>query len=284
MTSKRALAVVGATGAAIALLLAGEVLVARGRTYLSAVDFRVDRTVGPDPGDRAAFELRVLGDSTAAGVGTDSAADALPVLLAERVADRLGRAVHVVGLGVSGARTADVRQGQLPAVGGDVDALVIVVGSNDVIHVTPPSRLRAQTRALVEDAVADGVPVVLGGIPRFAGVTAFAQPLRAVSDGYAAIQRRRQREAVSRVRGPDTARRQASPGPLGVERIPGPLGVERSETIKFVDIAALASPRFVGKPEAFSSDEFHPSVVGYGFWADALAPAVVATVSAPATP
>lgn len=255
VTSKRAFTVVGATGALIVVLLAGEIIVARGRTYLVDVDFRVDRTVGPETGDAAPFELRVLGDSTAAGVGTDTAAESLPVLLAERVSQRLGRTVHVVGLGVSGARTADIGQQQLPDVGDDVDALVILVGSNDVIHVTPPSRLQAQTLTLVEDVTADGMPVVLGGIPRFAGVTAFAQPLRAVSDGYAAIQRERQREAVSQVPG-----------------------------ATFVDIAALASPRFVGRPEAFSSDEFHPSTIGYAFWADALAPAVVAAARAPSAP
>lgn len=232
----------------VALLLVGEVTVARSRAYLVDVDFRVDRTVGPQQRDRAPLELRVLGDSTAAGVGTDSAAESLPVLLAERVAQRLDRPVHVLGLGVSGARTADVRQRQLPDLGDDVDALVIVVGSNDVIHGTPPWRLRAQTRALAEDAAASGVPVVVGGIPRFAGVTAVPQPLRAVTDGFAAIQRDAQQEAV--------------------EQVPGTV---------YVDIAALASPRFVGRPEAFSSDEFHPSTVGYGFWADALAPAVVAT-------
>jgi lysophospholipase L1-like esterase len=43
-----------------------------------------------------------------------------------------------------------------------------------------------------------------------------------------------------------------------------------------VDLAAEASPRFLDTPEATSSDGFHPSPIGYGFWADALAPAVTA--------
>jgi lysophospholipase L1-like esterase len=45
--------------------------------------------------------------------------------------------------------------------------------------------------------------------------------------------------------------------------------------VVFVDLAEQASPRFLGVPEATSPDGFHPSPVGYGFWADALAPAVV---------
>jgi lysophospholipase L1-like esterase len=251
VTPKRALAVVGATGAALALLLLGQVVLARGRTYLVNVDFTIDRTIGPDLGSADPFELRVLGDSTAAGVGTTAVADALPVLVAERVAERIGRQVHVVGHGVSGARTADVRGEQLARLDDDTDAVVIVVGSNDVVHLTPTPRLQDQTRDLLEAAQGTGAPVVLGGIPRFAGVGALARPLRDVTDRFAGIQREAQRRAAAQVEG-----------------------------AVFVDIAALASPRFAGRPEAFSSDAFHPSAVGYGFWADALAPAVVSATKA----
>jgi lysophospholipase L1-like esterase len=124
------------------------------------------------------------------------------------------------------------------------------VGSNDVLHLTPTPRLQDQTRDLLEAAAATGTPVVLGGVPRFAGVTALARPLRDVTDGFAGVQREAQRRAATQVDG-----------------------------AVFVDIAALASPRFAGRPEAFSGDEFHPSAVGYGFWADALAPAVVTAVT-----
>lgn len=244
----RVLGLLAITASAVAALVLGEIVLARGRTYLVDVAFTVDRTVGVDGRDREPLELRVLGDSTAAGVGAGNAADALPSLIAERVAQRLRRPVHVVGVGTSGARTADVRRAQLDMVR-DADVVVIAVGSNDVIHLTPPGRMRDQTAALLDAASALDVPVVLGGIPRFAGVGALAQPLRAIVDGYAAVLRDVQQE-VAATR-PD---------------------------VRFVDIAALASPRFVGVPEAMSSDEFHPSAIGYGFWADALAPAVVDAV------
>lgn len=244
----RTVGLMGVVAVAVVVLLVGEILVARNRSYLVDVPFTVDRTVGPRSDDREPLELRVLGDSTAAGVGTDTAEDALPSLLAERVARRTGRAVHVVGQGVSGARTADLTTDQLPKVD-SADVIVIVVGSNDVIHLTTPWRLRRQTAALLDEATATGVPVVLGGIPRFYGVGALAQPLRSITDGYAAVLRDVQRDVAA---------------PLA--------------NVTFVDIAALASPRFRGVPDSMSSDEFHPSTVGYGFWADALAPAVVAAV------
>jgi lysophospholipase L1-like esterase len=247
VTYKRVLGLAGIAGTAVAALLLGEIVLASSRTYLMDASFRIDRTVGTAlPG--TPVELRVLGDSTVAGVGTDAIDEALPVLLAQRVAERLGRPVHVVGLGVSGARTADVRRDQLPRIAA-ADVIVIVVGSNDVIHLTPVPRLEAETGALLQDARARGVPVVLGGVPRFSGVAAFARPLRDLADGYAGIQRSAQRRAAGEVPG-----------------------------VTFVDIAALASPRFVGRSDAMSSDAFHPGTVGYGFWADALAPAVIAAV------
>lgn len=244
----RALGLMAITVSALVALLLGEIVLARGRTYLVDVPFTVDRTVGVARDDREPLELRVLGDSTAAGVGTDAAADALPSLIAERVARRLGRPVHVVGVGASGARTADVTRTQLGMVR-NADVVVIVVGSNDVIHVTTPGRMRERTGDLLDAASALEVPVVLGGVPRFYGVSALLQPLRAVVDGYAGVLRDVQEDVAA-----------SRPG------------------VRFVDIATLASPRFLGVPEAMSRDQFHPSAVGYGFWADALAPAVADAV------
>lgn len=250
MTYRRVPALLGAAAATVLVVLGAQIAIARGRPYRVDVDFTIDRTVGQASGSGTPVELRVLGDSTAAGVGSDTIDTALPTLLAERVARRIGRSVHVVGHGVSGARTDHVRREQLPLVDGDADVVVVVVGSNDVIHGTPPGRLRGRTAELLRAVQARDVPVVLGGIPRFSGVAALDQPLREITDRYALIQRNAQRRAVAEVPG-----------------------------ATFVDIAALASPRFIGRPEAMSDDDFHPSAVGYGFWADALAPAVVAALT-----
>lgn len=243
--TKRAIGLLTIPVLAIAAVVGAEVVAAQSRTYLTDVPFTVDATVG-DAGGGTPIELRVLGDSTVAGVGTDRAADALPTLIARRVADRTGRPVHVVGLGVSGARTADVTRSQLPQVR-DADVVVIVVGSNDVIHLTGPGTVRDQTAAMLDAAAGTGVPVVLGGVPRFTSVGAFAQPLRAIADGYARTLRDVQQDVAT-----------------------------GDDAVTFVDIATLASPRFRGVPEAMSRDGFHPAEVGYGFWADAIAPAVVA--------
>jgi len=239
-----------------ALVLAGAVLVAEvwlaiNREYLpTEPPLVIDQLVAPAraAGGLAPLELVVLGDSTTAGVGSPSAAQSLPVLVARQVADRSGRAVHVVGHGVSGARTDTVRSEQVPRVLDEgVDVVLVVVGSNDVTHLTPWWQMQTRTAALLDAArERSGAPVVLGGIPQFRTVPALLQPLRTLTGAYAVPLRRAQRAAVAAA----------------------------GEGVSFVDIAALASPRFLGVPESMSSDGFHPSEIGYGFWADALAPAV----------
>ncbi len=247
-------------GAALAFLavLAAEVAVLLGREYPDQdVGYLVDTTVRPrrPAGEGEVVELVMIGDSTVAGVGAPTLAGSLPVQTAQRVADELGRPVHVVGHGVSGATTEEVRRDQVARIDAGADVVVVVAGSNDLTHLTPLWAIRPRTRRLLRDVhERTGAPVVLGGTPEFATLILFPQPLRAASGWLAARVRQGQREAV------------ADAGPWA----------------SFVDISALASPRFVGRPESMAADRYHPSPVGYGFWADALAPAVAAAVPAPA--
>lgn len=265
MTPRRIVTVtVGVPVAAVALLATQAYLTARSERPDVDPTYEVATTVGAggEP-----LRLTVLGDSTAAGVGAPTLEGALPVLVAERVAATLGRRVHVIGHGVSGARTDDTRVEQVPLLEGtDPDVVVITVGSNDVTHLTPPWVLRRQTSELLAAARAAsapagtgpsaGVPVVLAGIPLFEGATALPQPLRSVVVAYAGPLRNAQREAALAADG-----------------------------VRLVEIARDASPRFRDVPDAMSADGYHPAPTGYGFWADAIAPEVVAALGeAQATP
>lgn len=232
---------------ALAVVVAVELVLLGRREFLrSDPGFVVDARVEPRAGAAGdPVRMAVLGDSTVAGVGSPTEAESLPLLIAERVADSTGRAVHVTGFGVSGARTATLTSEQLPRVGSAFDVLVLVIGSNDATHATPWPDLRRQTLDMLERATSLGVPVVLAGTPRFSGAQVIPEPLRTMVDLYSGILRGEQRAAV--------------------DAIPA---------ARFVDLAAEASPRFEGVPDAFSSDGFHPSPVGYGFWADAISPVV----------
>ena len=233
-------------GAIVALIGVELVLIGR-RTFLPMdPGYRIDRVVpGPDGATGDPLRLAVLGDSTVAGVGSPTEAEALAVLIAERVAAASRRAVRVVGFGVAGARTATVRTEQLPRLHGTWDAVVLVVGANDATHATPWPQLRTDAELMLRGARAHAPVVVLAGTPRFHANEIIPEPLRTMVDRYAGLLRREQRAAVAAVEG-----------------------------ARFVDLAAEASPRFLGRPDATSVDGFHPSPTGYGFWADAIAPAV----------
>lgn len=237
----------GMLGAGVGLIGTELYLLSRREFLPMDPGYVVDLVVpGPDGGRDDPLRLAVLGDSTVAGVGSPTEAESLPALIAGRVATASGRAVRVVGHGISGARTATVGA-QLALVDGRVDAIVIVVGSNDATHATPWPQFRRDLEALLGEAAGRSDVVVLAGTPRFHANPIIPEPLRTLVDRYSGLLRGEQRAAVEAVAG-----------------------------TRFVDLAADASPRFIGVPDATSVDGFHPSPIGYGFWADALAPAVVA--------
>ena len=231
-------------------VLAVEAALATRREYFETPGYEVEGTVEPAGGGSGPpLEMVMLGDSTVAGLGAETVEDSLVLQTAQRAADAAGRPVHARGFGVSGARTADVRDDQLPGIDPDVDVVVIVIGSNDATHLTPPWAFDEVTASMLASARerAPDAAIVLGGIPLFGEARALDQPLRAVVDAYAAV-----------LRGVQQRTAQATPG------------------VVFVNIAVEASPRFVGVPDAMSRDGFHPAATGYGFWADALGPAVAA--------
>lgn len=233
----------------LAVLVAIELHLLSRREFLPPPDYRIDARFEPADGASAAasppLRLAVLGDSTVAGIGSPTAETSLPGLIASRLADRLGRPVEVVGFGVSGARTADVADAQVERVLDGFDVVVVVIGSNDATHATAPWDVRRDTERLLARLRDAGLSPVLAGTPRFSGNRIIPEPIKTAVDVHSGVLRGAQRAAA--------------------EAVPG---------ARFVDIAADASPRFVGRPDATSSDGFHPSPVGYGFWADAIAPVV----------
>jgi lysophospholipase L1-like esterase len=237
---------------------------ARGRADLPAVPgYAVDATVPAAPGPPASggvpLELVVLGDSTVAGVGAPTAEGCLPVQIAGRLADLAGRAVHVTGLGVASARTEDVLEVQVPRLPRrTIDVVVVVAGPNDVVFRTPPARVRRATSELLQRVRdATGAPVVLVGNPRFGPISNVSPPVRALADSLGVAVGRAQRRGV----------------------------LDAGHGATFVDLAAAVLHRFNGLEGALASDGFHPSPVGYGVWAEAIAPHVAAALCLPtATP
>jgi lysophospholipase L1-like esterase len=215
----------------------------------------IDVEVGPRAmsGAGPPWRLVALGDSSIAGVGADRLEGCLAVQIGQQVADATGRLVHVRALGVSGARTADVTATQVPVLDADdpPDAVIVVVGMNDIVHVTSPWAYHRAVRHLHTElrAVLDA-PVIVCSMPEIRALTIVGHPLRDVAVAYGRMLGWIQRRVVL---------------PLA--------------DVAFVDARRSAGPIFLDLPEAVSVDGFHPSSRGYALLADALAPAVGAALA-----
>ena len=246
---------IGAAVGAFAGVVAVQFMRLRRAEFLPAwPGFRVNHLVTPIGAAASGSQLTlvVLGDSTTAGVGVSRAQDALPYLLARRIADAEARPVRVISYGWAGARAADLPRQQVahaagtarrPRDGGpflrDADVVAIVIGSNDATHRTPPTRYRDSLRETFEAvrASAPGARLVLCGIPRFRGVLRAFEPLIFLADQYARFLR-----PISRA---EAARAGAA----------------------YADIHARVPAIIAGRRDVLSSDQFHPSAVLYDAWA-----------------
>ena len=224
--------------------------------------FYVNHIVAPTVGTARGNRLRlvVLGDSTSAGVGVERPEDALPYLIARRVADAERREVHVVSYGWAGARAADLVRQQLPRAIEPIratetesflagaDIVAVVIGSNDATHNTPPGRFRASLRAVLDGvrATAPSSRMVLAGIPAFRGALREVEPLIFLADQYARLLRPISRAEADRA------------------------------GAAYADLARDVPPLIRGRTDVLSRDQFHPSVVGYTAWADVIAEALLA--------
>jgi lysophospholipase L1-like esterase len=208
----------------------------------------------------APLELLVFGDSTAAGVGVDDAADSMPVQLAMRIAADRDRAVRVLSYGWAGARAADVLSDQIPRARAplrphlpesrpplpDAEIVALSIGANDVIRATSPRAFgRAMRRLLaaIHDS-APGAEVVVIGIPRFRGALPGYETLIRVGDLLGDVLRR----------------------------------VQRSEAVAagatYVDLARHLGGRLDPRTATLASDAFHPGPEIYRAWAELSAEAL----------
>jgi lysophospholipase L1-like esterase len=253
--------VIAASFGALAGLVAFQVMRLRRLDFLPGhPGFYINRVAQPRTRDRGAQPIRliVFGDSTTAGVGVDRPEDALPSLIAQRIADARHRRVHVTSYGWGGARVADLVRDQVPRSLGPLrkretdpvlpgaDIVAVVIGANDATHRTPPRAFRVDLRwvlATIRDA-APRAEVVLAGVPRFRGVLPQVNVLVWLADQYARVLR----------------------------------GIGRAEAmragVRYADLARDVPPRVANIDEVLAVDRFHPSAAGYRLWADVIAESI----------
>lgn len=134
-----------------------------------------------------------LGDSTAQGIGASKPQNGYVGLLAERLQEKSGRPVHVINLSVTGARVADVINGQIPRLQQlDLaeDAVVTLgIGSNNIRSFGAEDfrqNFRELASMLPEQAVIADVPYFGGGRANSGEKSALeaSQIIRDVADQY----------------------------------------------------------------------------------------------------
>ncbi|HVE74511.1 MAG TPA: SGNH/GDSL hydrolase family protein, partial [Mycobacteriales bacterium] len=238
---------VGALGAASYALLAVEAKLARkaiGLPTEHAPD--ASGTYGKRSGKL--LHLAVLGDSSATGLGCESADQTPGALLAGGMARDLRRRVALDVVGTTGARSSDLPAQVRFAQRRPVDIALIMIGANDVTHRIQPADAARDLATAVRDLRAQGALVVVGTCPDLGTVEPLLQPLKTLAAHWSRRLARAQAVAVVEAGG------------------------------VAVSLRDLLAVEFGSSPHYWSADRFHPSPEGYRRVADALLPSLLEAV------
>ena len=197
------------------------------------------------------YDIVVLGDSSAAGVGTEAAHETVGAIIASGVAALTGRRVRLTNRAVVGAESSDLER-QLANSLEDVmrpDVVLIMVGANDVTHRIERSASVRHLEQTVRRIRALGSEVVVGTCPDLGTIQPIRQPLRSLMKRWSRDLAAAQTVAVVEAGG------------------------------RTVSLGDLIGPEFAESPHVmFSKDRFHPSAAGYARAAAALLPSVCAAL------
>ena len=191
------------------------------------------------------LRLAAAGDSTLTGPGLADNAHIWVRQVARRLAAREHVHVHVSSFAVGGSRVRDVLRAQLdPLVACAPDIVLVAVGSNDAIRLTPLDRFERELHTLVRQLVAAVPAVVVGGVGDLGGIARVPFPL----------------SRVLRARGRRVNRVIRS--------------VAAAYDVHYIDVSTVDGAFRRGGVEVFSPDLFHPNEYGHALWARAAAPIV----------
>lgn len=195
--------------------------------------------------------ILMLGDSSAAGIGADTREQTVGAIIASGVAALSGRAVELVNVAVSGAKSTDL-DGQTDSALEQVpepDIAVILIGANDITHRLDRTVAVRHVAECVRHLRSAGAEVILGTCPDLGAIRPIAQPLRLIAQRWSRDMAAAQIVAVVEAGG------------------------------RTVSLGDLIGPDFFQRPhEMFSTDQFHPSPAGYARVASAMLPSVCAAL------
>lgn len=222
----------GTVAATLGVLVAQARIARRRIGHQRGVPPYQDGRFGPTTG--TSTRLALLGDSVAAGLGADDAADTVAGVLVRGVNAMTGRPVTMINHAVVGARSADLDRQVTRCLSARPHVAVIIIGANDVTHLVPRGVAATHLATAVARLVDAGTAVVVGTCPDLGTVRPVGPPLRWVA-------RHRSRALAA-------AQRRAAVGSGAI-------------TVSLYD---LLGPEFTANADAlFANDRFHPSGLGY---------------------
>ncbi|TCO34564.1 lysophospholipase L1-like esterase [Kribbella steppae] len=205
-----------------------------------------DGLFGRYPGRPITFAM--LGDSSAAGYGTDSPNETPGVLLASGLTELAKRPVRLVDVSKTGAKSTDLAAQVDAALQAGPHVAVILIGVNDVKAKMPPSTSVQLLSAAVRRLRAAHCEVVVGTCPDLGVVRPIMPPLRQVARSW--------------------SHRLAAAQTIAVVEAGG----------RTVSLGSLLGEVFRTNPTMWGRDNFHPSATGYAAASAALLPSVAAAV------
>jgi lysophospholipase L1-like esterase len=210
---------------------------------------RGDGVYGPKFGGKP-INMVILGDSSAAGYGVHRPRETPGALLATGVSRRLHRPVRLHRVAVVGSMSSGLPYQVDAALEYEPDIAIILIGGNDVTHVSArPAAVRHLGDA-VRRLRATGCQVVVGTCPDIGAIQPIKPPLR----------------WLARKRSRDLAAAQT----VAVVEAGG----------RTVSLGNLLGPMFAADPvRMFSSDHFHPSAEGYARAAAVVLPTLLAALA-----
>jgi lysophospholipase L1-like esterase len=193
------------------------------------------------------IQFVVLGDSSAAGMGAETAQQTVGAIIANGLSALSGRPVQLTNVAVIGAESAGLDQQLVDALErvNNPDVALILIGANDVTHRIDKSVAVRHLEQTVSALRGTDCEVIVGTCPDLGTIEPVAQPLRLLA-------RRWSRDLAA-------AQTVAVVGAGG----------------RTVSLGDLLGPQFATlSHEMFSPDRFHPSPAGYARVASALLPSL----------
>ena len=195
------------------------------------------------------LNMVILGDSTGAGYGVHRPRETPGALLATGVSRRLRRPVRLHRVAVVGAMSAGLPYQVDAALEHDPDIAIILIGGNDVTHVSARAAAVRHLADAVRRLRAVGCKVVVGTCPNIGAIQPIKPPLRWLARSW--------------------SRQLAAAQTVAVVEAGG----------FTVSLGDLLGPAFEADPvRMFGADRFHPSVEGYARAAAVMMPTVMAVL------